>query len=66
MQLTVLLAKVFGQLMDNMDNRTLVLSTTLFLLETRAWLLDTFSSTELDKLNNLLFQFHLYFCANLA
>ena len=36
MQLTVLLAKVFGQLMDNMDNRTLVLSTTLFLLETRA------------------------------
>jgi len=33
---------------------------------TKAHIPDTFSSTEPDKLNNFLFQCHLYFCANLA
>ena len=32
--------------------------------ETKAHIPDIFSSTELDKLNNFLFQYHLYFCAN--
>ena len=33
---------------------------------TKACIPDTFSSTELDKLNNFLFQCRLYFCANPA
>ena len=33
---------------------------------TKAHIPDTFSSTEPDKLNNFLFQCHLYFCANLV
>jgi len=33
---------------------------------TKACIPDTFSSTELDKLNNFLFQCYLYFCANLV
>ena len=33
---------------------------------TKACIPNTFSSTELDKLNNFLFQYHLYFCANLV
>jgi len=33
---------------------------------TKAYIPDTFSSTESDKLNNFLFQYHLYFCANLV
>ena len=33
---------------------------------TKAHIPDTFSSTEPDKLNNFLFQCHLYFCANPA
>ena len=33
---------------------------------TKACIPDTFSGTESDKLNNFLFQCHLYFCANLA
>jgi len=33
---------------------------------TKARIPDTFSSTELNKLNNFLFQCRLYFCANLA
>jgi len=32
--------------------------------ETKAYIPDTFSGTELDKLNNFLFQYHLYFHAN--
>ena len=31
---------------------------------TKAYILNIFSSTELDKLNNFLFQCHFYFCAN--
>ena len=34
--------------------------------ETKAHIPNTFSSTELDKLNNFLFQDRLYFHANLA
>jgi len=34
--------------------------------ETKAYISDTFSSTEPDKLNNFLFQCQLYFCANLV
>ena len=34
--------------------------------ETKAHILNTFSSTEPDKLNNFLFQCHLYFCTNLV
>jgi len=34
--------------------------------ETKAHIPDTFSSTEPDKLNNFLFQYHLYFHANLV
>ena len=33
---------------------------------TKAHISDTFSSTEPDKLNNFLFQCHLYFCTNLV
>jgi len=33
---------------------------------TKAHIPDTFSGTEPDKLNNFLFQYRLYFCANLA
>ena len=33
---------------------------------TKAYISDIFSSTELNKLNNFLFQCHLYFCANLV
>jgi len=33
---------------------------------TKAHIPDTFSGTEFDKLNNFLFQCHLYFYANLA
>ena len=33
---------------------------------TKAYIPNTFSSTEPDKLNNFLFQCHLYFCANLV
>ena len=31
---------------------------------TKACISDTFSSTKFDKLNNFLFQYYLYFCAN--
>ena len=34
--------------------------------ETKAYIPDTFSGTESDKLNNFLFQCCLYFCTNLA
>ena len=34
--------------------------------ETKVCISNTFSSTEPDKLNNFLFQYHLYFCANLV
>ena len=33
---------------------------------TKAHIPNTFSSTEPDKLNNFLFQYHLYFYANLV
>ena len=33
---------------------------------TKACIPDTFSGTEPDKLNNFLFQCHLYFCTNLV
>ena len=31
---------------------------------TKAYITNTFSSIKLDKLNNFLFQYHLYFCVN--
>jgi len=31
---------------------------------TKAYISDTFSSTEPNKLNNFLFQYYLYFCTN--
>jgi len=33
---------------------------------TKAYILDIFSGTEPDKLNNFLFQYHFYFHANLV
>ena len=33
---------------------------------TKAYISDTFSNTEPDKLDNFLFQYYLYFCNNLT
>jgi len=57
------LAKVLGQLTNTLNsNQTPGPNTNS--RRTKACILDTFSSTEPDKLNNFLFQCYLYFCAN--
>ena len=59
------LAKVLSQLANTLNsNQTSGLNTNS--QRTKAHISDTFSSTEPDKLNNLLFQCHLYFYANLV
>ena len=57
------LADVLGQLANTLNaNQTSGLNTNS--RGTKACIPDTFSSTELNKLNNFLFQYHLYFCTN--
>ena len=58
-----LLAKALNQFVNNLSNRISTLSSTS---GAKTYLLYMFSDTDLDKLDNLLFQYHLYFCANLA
>ena len=59
------LANVLGWLANTLNsNQTPSPNTNS--LGTKACISDIFSSTELDKLNNFLFQYHLYFCANLV
>ena len=59
------LANVLGQLTNILNvNRTPRPNTNT--RETKVHISDTFSSTELNKLNNSLFQCHLYFYANLV
>jgi len=59
------LAEVLGRLTNTLDsNQTPSPNTNT--RGTKAYIPDTFSGTEPDKLNNFLFQCHLYFCANLA
>ena len=59
------LAKVLGRLANTLNsNQTPGPNTSS--RETKAHIPDTFSSTELDKLNNFLFQCCLYFCTNPA
>ena len=59
------LAEVLGWLTNTLDsNQTPSPNTNT--RGTKAYIPDTFSGTEPDKLNNFLFQCHLYFCANLA
>ena len=59
------LAKVLGQLANTLNSNQTPSSNTNT-RGTKACIPDTFSSTEPDKLNNFLFQYCLYFCANLA
>jgi len=57
------LAKVLGQLANTLNsNQTSRPNTNSREIKVR--ISDTFSGTELDKLNNFLFQCWLYFCAN--
>ena len=59
------MAKVLSQLANTLNsNQTPSPNTNI--RGTKAHIPDTFSGTEPDKLNNFLFQCHLYFCANLA
>ena len=59
------LANILGQLPDTLNaNQTSSSNTNS--RGTKAHIPDTFSSTEFDKLNNFLFQYHLYFCINPA
>ena len=59
------LAKVLSQLAKTLNSNQTSSSNTNT-RGTKAHISDTFSSTEPDKLNNFLFQCHLYFCANLV
>ena len=57
------LADVLGRLTNTLNsNQTPGTNTNV--RGTKACIPDTFSSTESDKLNNFLFQYRLYFCAN--
>jgi len=58
-----LLAKALNQFVNNLSNRISTLSSTS---EAKTYLLYMSSGTDLDKLDNFLFQYHLYFCANPA
>ena len=59
------LAKVLGRLTNTLNSNQTPRPNTNS-RGTKAHILDTFSGTEPDKLNNFLFQYCLYFCANLA
>ena len=57
------LANVLGQLANTLNsNQTPSLNTNS--RETKSYIPDTFSSFKPDKLNNFLFQYHLYFHTN--
>jgi len=59
------LANILGRLANILNvNQTSSSNTNLW--RTKACISNTFSSTKPDKLNNFLFQCHLYFHANLA
>ena len=57
------LANVLGWLANTLNNNQTPSPNTNS-WETKAHIPNTFSSTEPDKLNNFLFQCHLYFCTN--
>ena len=59
------LAEILGQLANTLNSNQTPSSNTN-IRGTKAHIPDTFDGTEPDKLNNFLFQCHLYFCANLA
>jgi len=59
------LAKVLGQLANTLNSNQIP-SPNTNLQGTKACIPDTFSDTEPDKLNNFLFQCHLYFHTNLV
>ena len=59
------LAKVLGQFANTLNFNQIPRSNTNS-RGTKACIPNTFSNTEPDKLNNFLFQCHLYFCANLV
>ena len=59
------LSDVLGQLANTLNsNQTFSPNTNI--RRTKAHIPNTFSGIEPDKLNNFLFQCHLYFCANLV
>jgi len=60
------LAKVLGQLANTLNTNQTPRPNTNSSRGTKACISDTFSGTEPDKLNNFLFQYKLYFHANLA
>ena len=59
------LADILGQLANTLNTDQTPRSNT-YSKGTKAYISDIFSSIKSDKLNNFLFQYHLYFCANLA
>ena len=59
------LAKVLSQLANTLNSNQTPRPNTNS-RGTKAYIPDTFSGTEPNKLNNFLFQYHLYFCANLV
>ena len=59
------MANILGQLINMLNAHQTSRSNTNG-RETKVYISNTFSSTEPDKLNNFLFQYHLYFCANLV
>ena len=59
------LAEVLSRLANTLNsNQTSSPNTNI--RETKAYIPNTFSGTESDKLYNFLFQYHLYFCTNLV
>ena len=57
------LANILSQLANTLiANQTSSLNTNS--RGTKAYILNNFSSTESNKLNNFLFQYYLYFCSN--
>jgi len=59
------LSDVLSQL-TNMLNANQNFGPNTNIRETKAYITNTFSDTKPNKLNNFLFQYHLYFCTNLA
>ena len=59
------LANILGQL-TNILNANQTSSSNTNGRETKVCIPNIFSSTEPNKLNNFLFQYHLYFCTNLV
>jgi len=57
------LANILGWLADTLNSNQIP-SPNTNVRETKAYISNTFSGTKPDKLNNFLFQYRLYFCAN--